>query len=94
MPVKPSVRHDIPVLVDWFLAQSCQRIGRELAGISAADLAKLQNYSYPGNGRELANLIERADARTEHTALLQNNGNKAAAARSLSIDRSTLYRKL
>lgn len=126
-------REDIPALVDWFLAQSCQRIGRELVGISAAALAKLQNHTYPGNVRELANLIERAVALTEHTALLpeditlseevslqqfisdsarsgiplaeierayiqavlkENNGNKAAAARSLSIDRSTLYRKL
>ena len=132
----PALRErpeDIPVLIDYFLAQTCERLGRELVGISAAALAKLQSYSFPGNVRELANLIERAVALTEHSALLpedidlseevslqhfisdsaraglplaeierayiqavlkENHGNKAAAARSLSIDRSTLYRKL
>lgn len=132
----PALRErpeDIPLLVDYFVAQTCERLGRELVGISAAALAKLQGYPFPGNVRELANLIERAVALTEHSALLpedidlseevslqqfisdsaragiplaeierayiqavlkENNGNKAAAARSLSIDRSTLYRKL
>lgn len=126
-------REDIPALADLFLARTCERLGRDLVGISAAALAKLQEHAFPGNVRELANLIERAVVLTEHSALLpedielseelslhqfisessrvgiplaeierayvqavlkQNNGNKAAAARALSIDRSTLYRKL
>lgn len=69
----PALRErpeDIPVLIDYFLAQTCERLGRELVGISAAALAKLQSYSFPGNVRELANLIERAVALTEHSALL------------------------
>ena len=53
-------RDDIPGLCDFF----CRQISRELKmpprPIDAAGLKKLKNYDFPGNLRELRNLVERA----------------------------------
>ncbi|TXH23638.1 MAG: sigma-54-dependent Fis family transcriptional regulator [Elusimicrobia bacterium] len=61
---------DIPALVDRFLADTCARLGRDLIGITAPALQKLQAHPFFGNVRELFNVIERAVVLTEHSALL------------------------
>jgi len=53
-------REDIPGLVDYFLPQIAQRIGKSIEAITPIDLDALLNYDWPGNVRELKNVIERA----------------------------------
>jgi two-component system response regulator HydG len=53
-------REDIPLLVDHFLGVYCKKNGRARLSVSAEALAKLCEYSFPGNVRELENVIERA----------------------------------
>jgi two-component system response regulator AtoC len=51
---------DIPLLVDHFLRHYSKELGRQLAGFSPEAMDALRRYSYPGNVRELQNIVERA----------------------------------
>jgi DNA-binding NtrC family response regulator len=51
---------DIPSLAEHFLRQNCKETGRHLDGFEPAALDALQQYPWPGNIRELQNVIERA----------------------------------
>jgi two-component system, NtrC family, response regulator PilR len=51
---------DLPALVAHSVRQLNARFGREIRGISRAALAMLHAYPFPGNVRELENLLERA----------------------------------
>lgn len=51
---------DIPLLIDHFLAEMGSRLGQEIGGVSADAMEILLNYSYPGNVRQLKNIIEHA----------------------------------
>ncbi len=53
-------RQDIPLLANHFLAKYCQRLGKHIKMISSEVMAALESYDYPGNVRELENLIEHA----------------------------------
>ena len=53
---------DIPLLVYHFLDKFKRRMGKRLAGIDPEALALLSGYAYPGNVRELRNIMERAVA--------------------------------
>jgi DNA-binding NtrC family response regulator len=53
---------DVPLLARHFLALHCERLDRRLDGFAPEVLTTLQRYSYPGNVRELINIIERAVA--------------------------------
>lgn len=53
-------KEDIPLLVAHFLQGLGRRFGRERLRISEADVHRLQAYDWPGNIRELQNLLERA----------------------------------
>ena len=59
----PALRdrpEDIPLLVDTFFKRYCERHQRALKGISAGAIEALMDHDWPGNIRELENLIERA----------------------------------
>jgi transcriptional regulator with PAS, ATPase and Fis domain len=51
---------DIPVLVDHFIRKYCQSMSRDLISIEPAALDYLKEFEFPGNVRELENMIERA----------------------------------
>jgi len=51
---------DIPLLAAHFLAQQGAAVGRTFTGFTPETVDALRRYSYPGNVRELANIIERA----------------------------------
>ena len=53
-------REDIPPLIDHFLRKVCEREGKELPGLSPEARHFLLSYEYPGNVRELENILERA----------------------------------
>lgn len=130
----PPLRHrqeDIAGLARGFLTRFSHRMGKALEGISEEALALLQAHPWPGNIRELENVIERAvvvcatgfiqpqdlpadwgpapekrggpetfkQARDEAErqsilqALTLHHNHRGEAARSLGIDKSTLYRR-
>jgi len=51
---------DIPLLVNFLIAKFAPKIGKKIEGISASAMRRLQTYRWPGNIRELENIIERA----------------------------------
>lgn len=63
---------DIPMLTEHFL-QSFRTINPSVASISAAGMRLLQRYDYPGNVRELENIIERAMILANGTELSPQN---------------------
>jgi len=61
----PSLRErksDIPLLVDHFLKKYSKLLGKEITEISSYGLEVLMDYDFPGNVRELENIIERGVA--------------------------------
>jgi DNA-binding NtrC family response regulator len=53
-------KEDIPVLVYYFLEQASKQHNKKIKGITNEALSYLLNYDWPGNIRELRNVIERA----------------------------------
>jgi formate hydrogenlyase transcriptional activator len=53
-------REDIPLLIRYFVQKHGQRMGRKIERIPAETLGALTNYDWPGNIRELQNVIERS----------------------------------
>ena len=51
---------DIPVLVDHFLATFQRKMGKSLTRVDDKSMDQLQRYPWPGNIRELQNVLERA----------------------------------
>ncbi|MEO0732382.1 MAG: sigma 54-interacting transcriptional regulator [Bacteroidota bacterium] len=60
---------DIPVLVKHFTRIYADKMGRAISDISQRDLEKLAAYNFPGNVRELINLVERAVITSTTTTL-------------------------
>ena len=53
-------REDIPMLVQHFIKKYCTSMSRDLISIDPAALKRIEEYDFPGNVRELENMIERA----------------------------------
>jgi formate hydrogenlyase transcriptional activator len=51
---------DIPLLVEYFAHRLARRTGKTVTGIARRTIALLQSYPWPGNIRELQNVVERA----------------------------------
>jgi PAS domain S-box-containing protein len=140
LPALRDRREDIPLLVDHLVAKIARLRGKDLIGVSDEALRILLEYDYPGNVRELENVIEHAAVlcrgaiiqvralpayvrsgletveprddqlslkapavgaglRGLETILIENalrrhHGNRAAAARALGIDPSTVFRRI
>ena len=135
LPPLRERREDIPLLVDRFIEKMNRRRGRLVSGISSDAADVLASHPYPGNIRELENIIEHAfvlcrngEIKVDHLpasiirgprtasaedapadyrsataaseretimqALARNDYNRSAAAASLGIHKSTLFRKI
>ncbi len=60
LPPLRERRHDISLLVQWFIDKYAQKMGKQINHIPQAVMDNLLNYNWPGNVRELENVIERA----------------------------------
>ena len=69
LPSLAERREDIPLLAFYFLRKHALRMGREVDNIASDAVALLMGYHYPGNVRELENLIERGVALARGKAL-------------------------
>jgi formate hydrogenlyase transcriptional activator len=59
----PSLRErstDIPLLVEYFIDRYARKAGKNIRGVNKKALQLLQSYPWPGNIRELQNVIERS----------------------------------
>ena len=59
----PSLRQrkaDIPMLVEYFVKRYAEKVGKQIRKIDKSALELCQTYSWPGNIRELQNIIERS----------------------------------
>jgi DNA-binding NtrC family response regulator len=72
---------DIPLLVDYFIRKYCTSMNRQPVTIDSAALKRLEEFSYPGNVRELENMIERA--------IVIGNGKKISL-RDLPLEKSII----
>jgi formate hydrogenlyase transcriptional activator len=60
LPALRERREDIPLLVRHFVSVLAQRMGKDFRRVSAASMASLVAYDWPGNIRQLQNVLERA----------------------------------
>jgi formate hydrogenlyase transcriptional activator len=60
LPPLRERRSDIPQLVAFCVSRFSKRLGKKINGVSRESMEKLMNYPWPGNIRELQNVIERA----------------------------------
>lgn len=133
LPPLAQRKEDIPILIDHFVQKFNLIKGRTVQGATAETIATLYDYPFPGNIRELENIIEFAFIRCKNdwievshlpddletsassrptqwgavlppleleealkirSVLDRCRGNRILAAKSLSISRSTLWRKI
>jgi DNA-binding NtrC family response regulator len=69
LPPLRSRRDDIPLLVQHFLDKYSRAFAKEVKGVSPQVMQILSTYPFPGNVRELENIVERAVALSEETEL-------------------------
>lgn len=60
LPPLKERREDIPLLIDAFIQKFNAKMGKQIMGVSDQALRLLLKYDYPGNVRELENIIEHA----------------------------------
>ena len=82
---------DIPVLVKHFAKVYSDRMGRNITHINPKDLEALGNYNFPGNVRELINLVERAVI-TSQSSTLNLSASLSALRRSDRTDENVSFR--
>tara|TARA_B100001248_G_scaffold260619_1_gene249357 strand:- start:1234 stop:2643 length:1410 start_codon:yes stop_codon:yes gene_type:complete len=94
MPPLRERKDDIPVLAKHFLKKYNERLGKSVNGISEEAMSQLKTYHYPGNVRELENIMERTLALEGGATILPeslppfvhtNEGRKLASAYEIEI---------
>jgi len=60
VPALRERRSDVPLLVEYFIHRYAQRAGKRIRSVTKETSKLLQSYDWPGNIRELQNIIERA----------------------------------
>ena len=60
MPALRERREDIPPLVEYFIDRSAKKLGKNIRGVNSKTLELFQSYPWPGNIRELQNVVERS----------------------------------
>ncbi len=66
-------KNDLGILAQYFLDKYCREMGREPARISSYAVDLLKKYDFPGNIRELENLIERSTALTDTNIIMPDS---------------------
>ncbi|MFO7986303.1 MAG: sigma-54 dependent transcriptional regulator [Desulfatiglandaceae bacterium] len=69
LPPLRNRQDDIPLLVQHFLSKYSRTFTKEVNGVSSQVMEILSRYPFPGNVRELENIVERAIALSEETEL-------------------------
>jgi len=73
LPPLRNRKEDVPLLVQYFIGRFARVLGKEVEEISSEALMHLMNYSFPGNIRELENVIEHSVALTGRNILTEDD---------------------
>jgi DNA-binding NtrC family response regulator len=73
VPSLKERREDIPLLLEYFIKKICSSMGKSITGASSEAESCLMNYDWPGNIRELENLVERVIALTDGSEIEINS---------------------
>ncbi len=73
LPPLRNRKEDIPVLTQYFIRKFAGAVNKQVEEISSEALMYLMNYSYPGNIRELENLVEHAVTVTNRNILTEDD---------------------
>ncbi len=92
--VMPPLRErgeDLELLINHFIDEFKQRYQRDISGFDSASLGKLKAYNWPGNIRELRNLVERSVALSDSPVLsIEQNLIGQTDAEGIDADSPTL----
>ncbi|KAF7773894.1 hypothetical protein PCIT_a0234 [Pseudoalteromonas citrea] len=95
VPALKERKEDIPVLCANLISQLNKRLGKQLKGVSKDTIKKLQAYDWPGNIRELQNILEREAILSTHRLLNlsqplsgENHGSKKGSYLLLDVERA------
>jgi formate hydrogenlyase transcriptional activator len=83
MPPLRQRKEDIPLLVNWMLNKLCKQLGKQIDSIPATTMKALEMYPWPGNIRELQNVIERS--------IINTQGNILRLADKLEVNQPELF---
>ncbi|MBY0452663.1 MAG: sigma-54 dependent transcriptional regulator, partial [Bdellovibrionaceae bacterium] len=92
-------QEDIPILAQHFLAKYNEKMNKSIASISAEAMEIMKGYNYPGNVRELENMIERTVALESGSTILPESlppmvstpaGRKMASSNEIEVGDSGL----
>lgn len=86
VPPLRARREDIPILVDYFVTRFARRMGKRVDRIPKPAMDALQRYDWPGNIRELQNVIERAVILSDGGVLQIDPGSLPAAPQRARSD--------
>ncbi|MDI6742598.1 MAG: sigma-54 dependent transcriptional regulator [Smithella sp.] len=73
LPPLRERRDDVPLLINEFIDKYARMFGKEIRNISSYAMELLMNYNFPGNIRELENIIERSVAMETSNIILPEN---------------------
>lgn len=73
LPPLRNRKEDVPALTNYFIQKFARSLNKQVEEISSEALMCLMNYSYPGNIRELENIIEHAVAVTNKNILTEED---------------------
>jgi two-component system response regulator PilR (NtrC family) len=86
LPPLRERRDDIPLLINNFIDKYARMFGKEIRNISSYAMELLMNYNFPGNIRELENIIERSVAMETSNIILPENLSFDALKFDMEID--------
>lgn len=89
LPPLAERKNDIPLLAYYFLRKHVLRIGREVKDIQPQAMSLLMDYDYPGNVRELENIIERGVALASSNELTAGELPKSLSDRAVHVIRES-----
>ena len=72
LPSLRERRDDIPLLANYFMQRAARKLGKRLDRIEPRSLERLTNHTWPGNIRDLQNVIERAAILADGAELIVN----------------------
>ena len=91
LPALRERREDIPALVTHFVKLFSRRMGKQVHSIPPETMSAFQSYSWPGNIRELQNLVERAVILSRDGALSNPLQNKQTELMIPSLQRTRTF---
>ena len=89
LPALRERKEDIPLLSDYFLVKHCTQLGRMHSRLSARALDTFMDYSWPGNIRELENVVKKIVALNDEELALSELMRTPNATGAVTADART-----